>query len=99
MYHCQLQFYFLGQSCRMFEIIKEMSPLEHFAHEYMESEKLQETLAAKADVILADFKNQNAKETLQSLCLAKKKEAELIVLITQEQRDLIRNDFEDVKDV
>ncbi|EOS22399.1 PAS domain S-box protein [Lachnospiraceae bacterium 3-1] len=99
MYHCQLQFYFLGQSCRMFEIIKEMSPLEHFAHEYMESEKLQETLAAKADVILADFKNQNAKETLQSLCLAKKKEAELIVLITQEQRDLFRNDFEDVKDV
>lgn len=99
MYHCRLQFYVIGQPCRMFERIKEMPPLEHFSHEWTESEKLQDDLAAEADVIFADLQNQNAREALQSLVLAKKKEGELIVCITQEQRNHLPDDLREVKDI
>ncbi len=99
MYHCRLQFYFIGQPCRMFERIKEMPSLDHFSHEWMESEKLQDDLAAKADVIFSDLQNQNARDALQALVLAKKKEAELIICITQEQRSLLPDDLQGVKDI
>ena len=38
MYQCHVQFYLLGRKCSVFDKIKEMPPLEHFSHEYSESE-------------------------------------------------------------
>ena len=55
MYHCHIHFYLAGRSCQIFETIKMISPLEHFAHTFIESERPEEDLAAKADVILADL--------------------------------------------
>lgn len=53
MYHCHLHVYLLGRQCRIFEMIKEMPPLEHFTHEFLESSAVEEHLAKKADVIIA----------------------------------------------
>ena len=56
MYHCCVHFYLLGDRSEIFEIIKEMPPLEHFTHEFWESGEVDEALAAKANVILADLR-------------------------------------------
>ena len=52
MYHCHVNFYLLGQQSGFLEKIKEMPPMEHFTHEYMESPEPEQSLAAKADVVL-----------------------------------------------
>ena len=54
MYHCHIHFYLTGQAHRVFEIVKGMSPLPHFTHEFFESDVPEEPLVAKADVILAE---------------------------------------------
>lgn len=90
MYRCHIQFYFIGKQCRMFELIREMSPLEHFTHGFMESERPEEALTAKADVILADLQELNAKEALQAIVQSKKREAELIVLADKDEIELWR---------
>lgn len=53
MYHCHIQFYLSGHPCRVSDIIKEILPLEHFTHGFLESDKPEEALAAEADVILS----------------------------------------------
>ena len=97
MYHCHLHFYLLGRQSRIFEIIKEMSPLEHFTHEYMESDGLDRALAAKADVILADLENMDVE--VQTLISVKRREAELILLAKKGQMDSFSDDLQEVKDI
>ena len=99
MYHCQIHFYLIGYRCTMFENIKEMSPLEHFTHEFYESDEPEEALAAKADVIMADIRNLNVKETMQMLALVKKQEAELIVLAGKEQIVHLSDNLSMIKDI
>lgn len=53
MYHCHIRFYFLGHSCRAFEVIKEMPALERFTHEFFESVEPEAGLVSRADVIFA----------------------------------------------
>ena len=36
MYHCHIRFYLTGHRYKLFEIIKELPPLDHFTHEFME---------------------------------------------------------------
>lgn len=48
MYHCHILFYLIGYQHKVFETVKEMSPLTHFSHEFLESDKPEEALAAKA---------------------------------------------------
>lgn len=99
MYHCHIQFYLSGHSCRVFDIIKEISPLEHFTHEFLESEKPEGELAAKADVILADLQDMDVKEALQTLTVNKNNEAEIILLADKEQIMLLADDLSDIKDI
>ena len=80
MYHCQVHFYFVGHSCRTFEIIKGSIPPEHFTHIYSESCHAEEALAASADVILANLEDGDAEETIRALAAAKRESAELILL-------------------
>ena len=67
MYHCPLHFYLAGRQNRVFDIIKEMPPLEIFAHEFAESSELDQALAAEADVILADLESIKAVGILETL--------------------------------
>lgn len=86
MYHCHMRLYLTGHPHRVFEIIKEMSPLEHFTHEFLESDRPEETLAAGADVIVADLQGYpDVKEAVRTLISAKAGSAELILLADREQ--------------
>ncbi len=99
MYHCHVHFYLLGRQRRIFEIIKEMPPLEHFTHEYMESSELDESLAAKADVIIADMQELNARDVVLALIQAKPRKAELILLADKEQISVLADELKEMKDV
>lgn len=99
MYHCHVHFYLVGQPCRVFEIIKEMAPLEHFFHEFSESDKLEKAPAAQADVIIASLQDVEAKEAVHKLNLYKKETAELIVLADREQILLLTESLPEIKDI
>ena len=99
MYHCHIRFCFAGRRCRAFEIIKGMTPLEHFTHEYSESEKVEKALAVNADVILAYLPDLDAVQEIQTLILAKRKEAELILIADREQLSVLSEYLPDVRDL
>ncbi len=85
MYHCHVHFYFAGQPCRVFEIIKESIPLDCFTHTFSESCGIDGKMAAEADVIWVHLRDQSAEDILKTLVSVKKKEAELILLSGGEQ--------------
>lgn len=99
MYHCHIHFYLTGHHNREFEIIREMSPLTHFTHEFSESDKPKEALTAGADVIFAYLQDMNVPETLQALLSHKKETAEMILLAGKEQVSLLSDYFPEIKDI
>lgn len=99
MYHCRIHFYLLGHQGSVFKIIKEISPLEHFTHEFLESDKPESVLAAKADVILADIQDLDAQETVQMLNASKKNDTEIILLAGKEQITLLTEYLTEIKDI
>lgn len=99
MYHCHIRFYFTGQQCRAFEVAKSMSPMEHFSHEFSESDEPDKASLAGADVIFANLQDADAKEMLQMLISGKTKDAELIVLAGKDQFPCLEADFSELKDI
>ena len=59
MYHCHLYFYFIGSHHKIFKLIEDIPPLDHFTHDYFESKAPYETMIAKADVIVANLHDSN----------------------------------------
>ena len=55
MYHCHIQFYFVGSSDQLLEVVRELPPLDHFSHTFSSSEKPDRELAEKADVIFVNL--------------------------------------------
>ncbi len=100
MYHCNICFYLIGKSNDLFDNLKKMPPLSHFAHEFTESLRPEETLAKQADVIVIDMSGLDVSETLGVLYTYKKKEAELIVLAQKEQtQEIMKQDSSEVTDI
>ena len=99
MYHCHIHFYLTGYPCRAFEIIKEMPPLEHFTHEFVQSEDIDGGLASEADVILVNLQNVDVKEAVRVLALKKKEEAELILLADKNQILFFADELSEVEDI
>lgn len=100
MYHCRICFYLINLQDSLSKVIKEMDPLAHFTHEFLESGSLKEESAAKADVILAGLQGVNAQESLRDLLSCKKKEAAVILLAGQEQTaELMQCDLSEVTDI
>ena len=62
MYRCHVHFYLIGHQHRVYEIIKEMPPMEHFTHEFEESGKPDRESASKADVILLDLQGMECRK-------------------------------------
>ena len=85
MYHCHINFFFLGSHRRLFKQIEAMAPLENFTHEYFESKTPYESMISKADVILTDLHDMDADATIRTLLAGKRHDAELIVLADKEQ--------------
>ncbi|MDE6620835.1 MAG: response regulator [Lachnospiraceae bacterium] len=84
MYHCHINFFFLGSKRRLFQIIENIAPLEHFTHEFFESKMPYETMISKADVIIADLHDMDIAATMQTLIASKRQDADLIVLADKE---------------
>ncbi len=99
MYHCHVRFCLTGHYCKVFEIIKGISPFEHFTHEFMESDKPSERALAAADVIFANLQDIEEKEALRTLLLGKGKGAELILLADKEQISRLNGELNKVKDI
>ena len=99
MYHCHIHFYLTGHQCRVFEILKETSPLEHFTHEFSESDEPEKALAAKADVILVNLQDLDVKEALQMLDLGKSRDTELILLADKKQIMFLTDVLSKIKDI
>ncbi|MDE7244874.1 MAG: response regulator [Oscillospiraceae bacterium] len=88
MYHCHLQFYFIGPQ-QMFELVRGIPPLEAFSHTYSGSESPDPQMAAQADVILAVLPEQEPGGTVQTLSGCKKPDADLILLAEQSQMEAL----------
>lgn len=99
MYHSHIHFYFAGHHCRAFDIIKETSPLEHFTHEFSESDEPDSVPAAKADVILANLQDMDEKKVIELLVSYKREESELIVLADKEQTLNLTDKLSELKDI
>ena len=100
MYHCQICFYMITRQTELFTTLKQLSPLTHFTHEYLQSDSTDAAMTNKADVILADMRQMNAEETLAFLLSHKRKESELILLADKEQAELLAaNENADITDI
>ena len=99
MYHCHIRFYLAGGQNGMFEIIKKMSPLEHFTHEFYESGNPAASPASEADAIFAYLTGIDTRKTLQSLVSAKRKDASLVLLADKDQIADLSDSFDKVDDI
>ncbi|WP_425756736.1 response regulator [Ihubacter sp. rT4E-8] len=99
MYHCHIRFYLIGCQRRIWKQLKEVSPFEHFTHEFLESEKPEESLAAKADVILVDLPETDLSNALQLLIKWKQAESQLILLTDILQIENSTNWFSNITDI
>lgn len=101
MYHCHIQFYLTGHSCRVYEIIKEMSPFEHFTHEFVETDEPNETLAAESDVIFVHLTDtdMDGRKILQTLLGAKRRESEVILLADSGQVSAVEDLLIEIRDL
>lgn len=98
MYRCCIHIYLIGKANSLFETMKAMAPLEHFTHEFCESDVPSGAVSA-ADVIFAVLPELDAEGTVRSLLSAKRSDAELIVLAEREQTPEIIRLLDGVKDM
>ena len=89
MYHCHAQFYLIGHDQKLLDLFRAMPPLDAFTHTFFESLEPEASLAAKADVILADLRDMEAVEAAGLLTAKKGRETELILLIKQSQSEYL----------
>lgn len=99
MYHCHVRFYFIGSQPKIYEIIKKVSPQEHFTYEFYDSCQPDSDILEKADVIFADIHDRDAEKTVQMLVAGKRKEAELILLADKEQIDELTESLLHIQDI
>lgn len=101
MYHCQICFYMITEQNELFEVLMQMPQYLHFSHEYLQSARADAALSGRADVILADVRQENAEETLVFLLSHKRSDAEIILLADKEQAALLaaKDDAENLADI
>ena len=99
MYHCHIRFCFAGRRCRAFEIIKGMTPLEHFTHEFSECEELNDVSGIGADVVLANLRGPGDRDALQKLLAGASADAEVILLVGKEEAGLFLEELPKLKDL
>ena len=92
MYHCHVNFYYIGNQSQLLDVIRNMPAFAPCEHAFMESKSPSEEFAAKADVILADLRGTNAADIVRTLAAWKKPGTDLILLAEQEQYEDIAND-------
>nr|WP_300840856.1 response regulator [uncultured Acetatifactor sp.] len=99
MYHCHVHFYFTGQNCRVFEIIKESSRPENFTYTFAADEVPEKNAASEADVIVANLQGMDAVKTIRTLISGKSEEARLILVAERMQMDLLTGELPEIEDI
>jgi len=99
MYHCHIQFYYIGVQREFFELIKAEPPLERFRHTFVESVRPEAELLARSDVILADLRDVDPRKAVGTLALGRKAGSELIVLAGKEQIAALTDVLPEIKDI
>ncbi len=99
MYHCHVHFHLVGIRQDVFAVIEEMSPLPCFTHEFTKSERDGDALTGGADVILADLRDMDVRETVCALTADRGEDTELILLAEKEQIPLLTRMLDGVKDI
>ncbi len=99
MYHCHVHFHLVGIRQDVFAVIEEMSPLTCFTHEFTKSEKAGDASTGGADVILADLRDMDVRETVCALTADRGEDTELILLAEKEQIPLLTKMLDGVKDI
>ena len=99
MYHCRVHFYMIGDHCNVFDIIKDIAPLENFTHSFSETEKPEADLMTGVDVLLVNLRRINVKRMLKELACVKPGSSELILLAEKEQMDELTDFLPEVKDI
>jgi len=99
MYHCRIHIYMTGRDETMFRTIREMPPLERFAHDFSESGLPEAEPASSADLILADLRDQVPAAAVEKLKGAMKDDAELILLAEKNQLPLPDRALNAVSDI
>lgn len=98
MYHCNLCFCLVGEDCRVFELLRQTTPLEHFTHRYIGVGFDDEQLAS-ADVVIANLCGADAPEALSLLRSKISKDAELILVADTEQVESIADSLDAADDL
>ena len=102
MYQCNVNFYLIGckgDSARVTDIIKTMPPLEHFSHEFFESDVLDKTLEVGADVIFAYISDEETGEAPKADELCLKPDTEIILLADKESSLLFDKYSDGISDI
>ena len=101
MYHCQLQFYLVGQEPGILDQLQEMPPLEHFSHSFSRSAAPDAGLCAGADAIWADLSTleDDPAAALDALLSAKRPQAQLIAIARQAQLPLLTRLLPQLQDI
>ncbi len=99
MYHCHVHFHLVGIRQDVFAVIEEMSPLTCFTHEFTKSERAGDASTGGADVILADLRDMDVRETVCALTADRGEDTELILLAEKEQIPLLTEMLDGVKDI
>ena len=98
MYHCHIHFHLVGIRKDVFDKIEEMAPLPFFTHEFTRIEEAEKGSSGGADVVMADLRGLDVRETIQVLTADKSGDAEIILLAEREQVPLL-TDLSAVKDI
>ncbi|MBD5102494.1 MAG: response regulator [Subdoligranulum sp.] len=85
MYHCHIQFLFIGKQPQLFDPFKVMPPVEQFTYEFLQSSQPEPALIAGADVILADLRGTDPEQMLAAVNTHRQEDAQFIVLAEREQ--------------
>ncbi|MCM1159856.1 MAG: response regulator [Roseburia sp.] len=99
MYHCHIQFYFIGAQNVIFESIKKIAPLEHFTHSFSESVDPEREMAAQADVLFVNLQGADVEKIFRTLNGHRKKEAELILFTDKEQVGALLDEMPEIDDI
>lgn len=93
MYQCNICCYLWNINPETKNVIREISPLERFTHEFLDSQDLEEDLAVQADLVIADFSNMDVEKAWTHLMSVCKPGAEVILCMTAGQVDVVSPDL------
>ncbi len=99
MYHCHIQFYFIGVQDNLSESAEGVTPYKNFTHSFWKSDEPEAEKAAQADVLFAELKRTDAEKTLRMLAAHMKKGAELILLADREQAMSLPEEISAIEDI